>query len=81
MRNPPHWSTQEILQLFQTLGCPYAIRNDAITAVGAPNSISYLVRAIYWLYQVAKSYFETDIIREESEIASNDEDPTDQLFR
>ena len=36
---------------------PYQIRADAITAVGAPNSVAYLVKAIYWLYLVARTYY------------------------
>lgn len=37
--------------LFGSLAFPYhPIRNDAITAVGAPSSIGFLMRAIYWLY-------------------------------
>ena len=44
--------------LFGSLSYPYnPIRNDAITAVGAPSSIGFLMRAIYWLYQVVKVYF------------------------
>lgn len=49
-REPPSWNVVSILHLFNALGCPYTIRPDAITAVGAPSSISYLVKAIYWLY-------------------------------
>lgn len=44
--------------LFGALSYPYhPIRNDAITAVGAPSTIGFLMRAIYWLYQVVKVYF------------------------
>lgn len=32
---------------------PSTIRNDAITAVGAPSTIGFLVKAIYWLYVLA----------------------------
>lgn len=55
----PNWNPTEITYLLLTLGCPYQIRSDAITAVGAPSSIGYLVRALYWLYQVGKNYFLT----------------------
>ena len=32
---------------------PWTIRNDAITAVGAPSSIEFILRALYWLYLLA----------------------------
>ena len=80
-RNPPLWQTPEILYLFQTLNCPYTIRPDAITAVGAPNSISYLAKAIYWLFTVVKTYFNSDdVIPEEAESVSAEERDVD-LFK
>ena len=51
LRELPAWNIPSVTHLFNTLSCPYQIRPDAITAVGAPSSISYLVKAIYWLYQ------------------------------
>lgn len=53
----PTWNQQEIFGLFGALAYPFTIRADAITAVGAPSSIQYLMRAIYWLFQVTKVYF------------------------
>jgi len=68
----PNWNPSDITHLLSTLGCPYQIRSDAITAVGAPSSIGYLVRALYWLYQVAKNFYVTienvpSVIQEDSE--------------
>lgn len=51
---PPPFKPQEINNLFTFLKFPSVIRNDAITAVGAPSSIGFLVKAIYWLYLIAK---------------------------
>jgi hypothetical protein len=60
--------------LFQELGYPFTIRADSITAVGAPSSIGYLVRALYWLHLVAKQFSiqvisatDTNVIEELSE--------------
>ncbi len=36
---PPKFKVDEIHSLFEFLKYPYQIRNDAITAVGAPSSI------------------------------------------
>lgn len=55
--HPPKFEPVEIHQLFQVLRYPYQIRNDAITAVGAPSSISFLMKAIYWLFLIAKIYY------------------------
>ena len=44
---------QEIKNVFSFLGYPYTIRNDAITAVGAPSTLPILIKAIYWLYILA----------------------------
>ena len=52
--NPPQFKPAEINNLFSFLKYPYTIRNDAITAVGAPSSIAFLVKAIYWLFLIAK---------------------------
>ena len=52
----PPFKALEIQHLFATLEYPGTIRADAITAVGAPSSIGFLMRAIYWLYLVARTY-------------------------
>ena len=44
------FNTVEMHDLFNLMNYPYIIRNDAITAVGAPSTISFLIKAIYWLY-------------------------------
>jgi hypothetical protein len=36
---------------------PYTIRSDAITAVGAPSTVGYLMRALYWLYLGARMFY------------------------
>jgi hypothetical protein len=54
---PPKFDPHEIQGLFGALHYPGTIRSDAITAVGAPSSIQFLMRAIYWLYSVVKVYF------------------------
>ena len=51
---PPEFKPAEVNNLFKFLKYPYTIRNDAITAVGAPSSIGFLVKAIYWLFVLAK---------------------------
>lgn len=53
----PKFEEQEIVTLFKQLCYPGTIRSDAIKAVGAQTSISFLLRALYWLYLVAKVYF------------------------
>ena len=53
----PKFEPGEIQGLFAALQYPGTIRSDAITAVGAPSSIQFLMRAIYWLYSVIKVYF------------------------
>jgi hypothetical protein len=53
--------------LFSFLQYPSTIRADAITAVGAPSTIAFLMRAIYWLYTLANVYMlqiDSDIINE-----------------
>lgn len=45
---------KEIQGFFTLLDYPYTIRSDAITAVGAPSSIGFLMRALYWLYLCVK---------------------------
>ena len=55
----PKFETHEIQSLFASLKYPHQIRNDAITAVGAPSTIGYLMRAIYWLFLVTKVYYLT----------------------
>ena len=54
---PPKFEPTEIQELFTSLDYPYSIRSDAITAVGAPSSIGFLLKAIYWLYNVSKYFF------------------------
>lgn len=51
---PPPFKPDKINLFFQQLRYPYDIRADAITAVGAPSTIGFLVRAIYWLYLTAR---------------------------
>ena len=53
----PPFKAPDIQHLFATLHCPYTIRADAITAVGAPSSVGFLMRAIYWLYLVVRTYY------------------------
>lgn len=47
---PPVFKAEDIQNLFEFFRYPYTIRNDAITAVGAPSTISFLVKALYWFY-------------------------------
>lgn len=56
-QSPPKFEAGEIRGLFEALCYPGTIRADAISAVGAPSTIQFLMRAIYWLYQVTKVYF------------------------
>lgn len=60
------WTPSDIQSLLQTLGYPYQVRSDAITAVGAPSSIGYLVKALYWLYQIARQFYQSGVIMEEA---------------
>ena len=53
----PQFKSPDIQNLFATLQYPFTIRPDAITAVGAPNSFAYLIKAIYWLYLAARTYY------------------------
>jgi len=58
MHGPPRFAPDEIQSLFSALCYPGGqIRSDSITAVGAPSTVQYLMRAIYWLYQIARVYF------------------------
>ena len=36
---------------------PYTIRSDAITAVGAPSTVGFLMRALYWLYLGVRMFY------------------------
>ena len=45
----------DIKNMLTLLGYPFTLRNDAITAVGAPSTIGFLVKAIYWLFIIAQS--------------------------
>ena len=56
---PIKWTPQDIRQFFHSLGCPYEVRPDAIQAVGAPNSVGYLVRALFWLYLLARQFYQS----------------------
>jgi hypothetical protein len=56
-QSPPKFEAVEIRGLFEALCYPGTIRSDAISAVGAPSTIHFLMKAIYWLYQVTKVYF------------------------
>ena len=59
--------------MFSVLEYPYHIRSDSITAVGAPNSIAFLVRALYWLYLVARTYYRQALPGAIQEVISNEE--------
>ena len=39
------------------LDYPYTIRSDAITAVGAPSTVGFLMRALYWLYLAVRMLY------------------------
>lgn len=52
---PPAFKPDDINRFFAFLKYPYTIRADAITAVGAPSSIGFLVKAVYWLYLTASA--------------------------
>jgi hypothetical protein len=68
--NEPAWNPTDITYLLQVLDCPYPIRSDAITAVGAATSIGFLVRILYWLHLVGKNFYlrdeEVSVIPEDS---------------
>ena len=53
---PPNFKPDEINNLFKFLKYPSTIRNDAITAVGAPSSVGFLIKALYWLYILASAH-------------------------
>lgn len=48
---------KEIQAFFALLEYPYTIRSDAITAVGAPSTVGFLMRALYWLYLSVKMLY------------------------
>lgn len=48
---------KEIQNFFGLLEYPYTIRSDAITAVGAPSTIGFLIRALYWLYLSVRMFY------------------------
>ena len=80
VKEMPKFTHKDVLHLFQTLGYPYSIRSDAITAVGAPNSIAYLVRALYWLYLNVRTYYRhafPGAIIEESDEENKEESNSD----
>ena len=72
---PPIFKPTEINALFGFLKYPWTIRSDAITAVGAPSNIAFLVKAIYWLYILASSHTPADsqanMINEDDETEQN----------
>lgn len=70
----PNFNPKEIQHLFATLEYPYQIRADAITAVGAPSSIGFLMRAIYWLYLVTRTYYRQALPGAIAELISEEED-------
>ena len=57
LHSVPDFNPTEVQNLFSALHYPYVIRADAITAVGAPSSISFLMKAIYWLYHAVRPFF------------------------
>ena len=63
--------------MFSQIGYPYQIRSDAITAVGAPSTIAFLIRALYWLYLVVRAFFKKQMpgaIAEVSEEEAKDDE-------
>lgn len=64
---PPEFKPEVIQNLFKFLQYPYQVRADAITAVGAPYSISYLIKAIYWLFILAKLHTEAKLVFQEKD--------------
>lgn len=70
---PPAFKPDKVNQFFQQLRYPYDIRADAITAVGAPSTIGFLVRAIYWLYLTAR----VDCLNVAAEPSMIEESPND----
>ena len=56
LKSAPAFNPKEVQNLFAVLHYPYTIRADSITAVGAPSSVAFLVKAIYWLYLAVRTY-------------------------
>ena len=56
--------------MFEFFKYPYTIRNDAIIAVGAPSTIGFLVKALYWFYvfTIVHFYQEKQVLDPNSEI-------------
>ena len=54
---PPVFKPEEINSLFGFLRYPYTIRADAIKAVGAPSTVGFLIKALYWLYILAATHY------------------------
>lgn len=73
---------KEIQNFFTLLDYPYTIRSDAITAVGAPSTIGFLMRALYWLYLSVKMlYFNPSLFQiaeRSSEMSENEVSPREQ---
>lgn len=59
----PGFNPREVQNLFATLSYPYTIRADAIQAVGAPSSIYFLMRAIFWLYLAVRTLYKKPSLR------------------
>ena len=57
LQRGPAFNPKEVQNFFSVIHYPFTIRADAITAVGAPSSVSFLMKAIFWLYLVAKSFY------------------------
>ena len=77
---PPKFTTDEIQSLFIGLCYPCGqIRSDSITAVGAPSTVSYLMRAIYWLYQVSRVYFMEKKQRRSSAVIKEEEEDDEMI--
>ncbi len=47
---PPSFKYEEINCFFKSLKYHENLRKDSITAVGAPSSLPFLLKAIYWLF-------------------------------
>ena len=47
---PPLFKYEEINCFFKSLKYSENLRKDSITAVGAPSSLHFLLKAIYWLF-------------------------------
>jgi len=57
LQNEIRLDQKEVQSLFSLIEYPYQIRSDAITAVGAPSTVGFLMRALYWLYLAVKLFY------------------------